>query len=142
MPRSVRRRTLVLLVATAVLGAAGAYAIAQDATTMVGVIGPANRIQPSGRKLSPVGKLTQLGNHPGGGALTPSGAYLWAVDAGRGKNDVKIVQVAATRKCKAGKRGAKCRAANKKRIGKVIQTIPMPGASGGIAFSPDGKTAF
>jgi YVTN family beta-propeller protein len=142
MPPALRRRTLVFLVVTAVLGAAAAYALAQSGGTTVGVIGPANRIQPSGRLLNPVGKLTQLGNHPGGGALSPNGAFLWAVDAGRGKNDVKIVQVAATKKCKAGKRGAKCRAAGKKRVGKVIQTIPMPGASGGIAFSPDGKTAF
>ena len=38
-----------------------------------GVIGPKNHIQPSGRKLAPVGKLTPVGNHPGGGALTPNG---------------------------------------------------------------------
>src|SRR5215217_3048183 len=94
------------------LAVAAAIAIGQGDPTD-GRISPANRIQPSGRKLSPLGKLTNLGNHPGGGALT-----------------------------KNGRCGLKCRKRVKKLTGRVVQTIPLPGANGGIAMSPDGRKAF
>src|SRR3954447_21454534 len=95
MPR-VRRRGLLRL-AILVLGSAG-YAIAQSGG--VGVIGPKNKIQPSGRKLRPVGKPTTVGNHPGGGELTTNGRFYWTVSAGRGRNDVRIVQVDSRISCK------------------------------------------
>src|SRR5215217_5033932 len=97
------------------------------AKTPPGVIGPDNRIQPNGRLLDPVGKLTELGNLPTGGALTVDGRFAWTLSAGRGANDVRIVRV---------------RKQGRKKAGKVVQTIPMPGLSGGIAMSPDGKTAY
>ena len=53
-----------------------------------GVIGPENQIQPSGRQLKPTGKLTKIGNHPGGGAITTNGRFLWTLSAGRGRNDI------------------------------------------------------
>jgi DNA-binding beta-propeller fold protein YncE len=137
----IRRSPLLALLVLGLLVAAAAIAIgAGDPDN--GRIGPKNKIQPSGRKLDPYGKLTKLGNHPGGGALTTNGRFLWAIDAGRGRNDVKIVEVEPALKCHTGARGRNCRKRLAKRTGRVVQTIPMPGASGGIAMSPDGKTAY
>ena len=141
---------LAALVAVIIAGAA-AYAIAQSQS---GVIGPATGIQPSGRHLEPEGKLTPLGNLPTGGALTTNGRFLWALSTGRGRNDVRIVEVAAPA-CKKekgkGKKGSGAEAKKKKRsrckrraggVGTVVQTIPFPGLSGGVAMSPDGHTAY
>jgi DNA-binding beta-propeller fold protein YncE len=110
-------------VAGGVVAAAAGVAIAAT-TPGDGRIGPQSHIQPSGRLLKPYGKLTRLGNLPAGGALTPDGRFLWTVSAGRGKNDVRIVQVAG------------------RRAGRVVQTIPMPGANGGMTFARDGRTAY
>jgi DNA-binding beta-propeller fold protein YncE len=74
-----------------------------------------------GVTLSPLGRLTTVGNLPTGGALTLDGKQYWAVDSGFGLNDVKIVDMAS---------------------GVVIQTLPLPGAFGGMVFSPDGMTAY
>src|SRR4051812_19570931 len=116
MPALMRRLLLCMLVLGA--GATG-IALAQSGGDD-GTIGPANHIQPSGRRLEPPGTLTKLGNHPGGGALTTDGRFLWTLSAGRGHNDVRIVNVAT---------------------GAVVQTIPMPGVDGGIAMARDGRTA-
>jgi YVTN family beta-propeller protein len=126
------------------LGAAAlaATAFAQSGSTTTGVIGPANHIQPSGRKLSPDGKLTPVGNHPGGGALTTNGRFLWVLDAGRGINDVQIVDAAPELACPKGTKGTGCRKRAQKKTGRLVQTIRMPGVSGGIAMAPDGKTAY
>jgi DNA-binding beta-propeller fold protein YncE len=108
-----------------------------------GRIGPANHVQPSGRRLSPAGKLTAVGNHPGGGALTPNGRFLWVLDAGRGRNDIRIVWAAPELGCRKGKRGNACRRkASRRKTSKVVQTIPMPGVTGGIAMGPAGKTVY
>jgi YVTN family beta-propeller protein len=113
------------------------------AATAPNAVGPTTRIQPSGRHLTPYGRMSPLGNHPGGGALTPSGRFLWALDAGRGRNDIRIVDAAPTVACHSrGRRGARCRKRHARRTGKLIQTIPMPGVSGGIAFARGGKTAY
>ena len=132
-----RRR--LLLPAVVVALAAGGYAIAQG-TDDEGVIGPQNRVQPSGRKLTPAGKRTVLGNLPTGGALTPDGRFLWTVSAGRGPNDVRIVRVAPSLRCKVRRRA--CRRRRARQVGRHVQTIPMPGLSGGIAMAPDGRTAY
>jgi DNA-binding beta-propeller fold protein YncE len=132
---------LRLLIAAVAATAVAGVAIAQTGAD-TGVIGPQNHIQPSGRKLTPDGKLTPVGNHPGGGALTPGGRFLWVLDAGRGINDVKIVDVAPELACKKGTKGAACRKRAVAKTGRLVQTIPMPGVSGGIAMSPDGKTAY
>lgn len=133
------RRAPLAIVALAATGAG--LAVAQNAEDQ-GVIGPHNRIQPSGRLLQPEGKLTRLGNHPGGGALTTNGRFMWAVSSGRGRNDVRIVEVDPAGTCKRGRRGKPCRKRRAKRVGRVVQTIPMPGANGGIAMAPDGRTAY
>jgi YVTN family beta-propeller protein len=128
---------------------APALALAVASTSVVilaeqapeGRIGPENRVQPSGRKLNPVGKVTKLGNLPVGGALTTDGRFLWAVSGGRGRNDVRIVRV-APRRCKPRLSKNACKDLRRKSVGQVRQTIPLPGASGGIAMAPDGKTAY
>jgi DNA-binding beta-propeller fold protein YncE len=145
---AVRRIAGLLLV----LGVAGfgALAFAQGSGDD-GRIGPANRIQPSGRQLAPAGKLTRVGNHPGGGALTPSGRFYWTLSAGRGRNDVRIVRVAPRRRCRKPARDAgarrkrgyrRCVRKNRRSVGRVVQVLPMPGLSGGIAMARDGRTAY
>jgi DNA-binding beta-propeller fold protein YncE len=151
--RRIRSRGTIGLVAlTAAVAATAAYAATQSG---VGVIGPSTGIQPSGRDLHPAGHLTPLGNLPTGGALTPNGRFLWALSTGRGLNDVRIVQVASGscgkgkkkhgRKSAAeakGKGSKKCNRREGRKVGTVVQTIPFPGLSGGIAMSPDGRTAY
>jgi DNA-binding beta-propeller fold protein YncE len=114
----------IAVVAAAVIAAGVAWA------TPIGVIGPKSGIQPTGRTLDPIGKLTQLGNFPTGGALTAHGRFLWTLSTGRGPNDVRIVRVAPEHG--QGNAG----------VGDVVQTIPMPGLTGGIAMAPDGRTAY
>jgi DNA-binding beta-propeller fold protein YncE len=136
---------------TVVVAAGLTYALAAP----LGVIGPSTGIQPSGRHLEPAGRLTQLGNLPTGGVLTTNGRFLWALSTGRGKNDVRIVQVAKAPCGKGKKRGKKGSASEAKgkgskrcnrragrKLGRVVQTIPFPGLTGGVAMSPDGHTAF
>jgi len=101
--------------------------VAWAAGSQLGVIGPSNGIQPTGRKLDPVGKMTQLGNFPTGGALTKNGRFLWTLSTGRARNDIRIVRVNAR---------------SQRKVGKIVQTIQMPGLSGGIAMSSDGHTAY
>ena len=74
-----------------------------------------------GRTVSPVGRMTTVGNLTTGGALSPDGRFYWAVDAGDGHDDVQIVDVAS---------------------GQVLQVLPMPGTYGQMAFSPDGSMAY
>jgi DNA-binding beta-propeller fold protein YncE len=142
-----------LIALTVAFGATVAYAASQ---TGVGVIGPSTGIQPTGRHLEPAGRLTPLGNLPTGGALTTNGRFLWALSTGRGKNDVRIVQVAKApcgKKVKErGKKGSAAEAKQKgskrcnrragEKVGTVVQTIPFPGLTGGVAMSPDGHTAY
>jgi hypothetical protein len=146
MPRV--RRVAGLVLAVAAFG--GAYAVAQGAPE-TGRIGPASHIQPSGRHLTPAGKLTRVGNHPGGGALTPSGRFYWTLSAGRGRNDVRIVRVAPRKRCKRPAHGAskrrvrayrRCVKRARRSVGKVVQVMQMPGLSGGIAMARDGRTAY
>jgi YVTN family beta-propeller protein len=99
------------------VAAGGASALAAGG----GRIGPKLGIVNSGRHLTPYGDTARVGNFPTGGAVTPGGRFYWAVAAGAGFNDVRIVSV-STRK--------------------VIQVIPLPGASGGVAIDPRGGRAY
>jgi YVTN family beta-propeller protein len=67
----------------------------------------------SGRQLTPAGTQVDLGNYPTGGAATVDGKFLWTVSAGFSSNDVRIVDTATHQVC---------------------QTLPLPGASGGVAL--------
>src|ERR1700730_2416405 len=86
-----------------------------------GPLRPPARPPANGRPRSPAGRLTQVGNLPTGGALTRDGRFYWAVDSGHGRNDVRVFDVGN---------------------GQVVQVLPLPGAYGGIAFSPDGSKAY
>src|SRR4051794_14983224 len=131
------RPWMVGVLAFAAVGAS--YAAAET-----GVIGPSTGIQPTGRLLDPVGKLTQLGNFPTGGALTTNSRFLWTLSTGRDHNDIRIVRVAANRRCRLHGKGKpahkhlrKCKKRARKKVGKVVQIVPMPGLSGGVAMAPD-----
>ena len=135
-----------------VLGVAGfgALALAQGSADD-GLIGPANRIQPSGRKLAPAGQA-HAGRQPSGRRRAHAERpLLWTLSAGRGRNDVRIVRVApaqavqeagARRERAAQARLQAVREEVRRSVGRVVQTIPMPGLSGGIAMAPDGRTAY
>jgi DNA-binding beta-propeller fold protein YncE len=103
-------------------------------------VGPKSHIQPSGRLLLPPGKLTALGNHPGGGSLTHNARFLWTLSAGRGRNDIRIVEVAPPIHC--AKKDKPCQNRRSKRVGRLVQKIQMPGLSGGITMARDGRTAY
>jgi DNA-binding beta-propeller fold protein YncE len=117
--RADRAAILAIVAATVVL----AGAVASAATVATGVIGPDTGITADGRlhSLDPSVKLVSVGNFPSGGALTPDGRFYWTVSTGRGRNDVRIVDVANN---------------------KVQQVIPIPGGSGGIAMSPTQPLAY
>jgi len=137
------KHLLLILLAGAGLLLAAAFATGQlDKKT--GRIGPDSRIQPSGRLLTPAGRLSaRLGNLPTGGALTTNGRFLFTLSAGRGNNDIRVVEVEpAVKRCKKGRRGRSCRLKRLKRIGRVVQTLPMPGLTGGIALHRDNRTAY
>ncbi len=111
----IRSRVLTLSVGAVVVSAAVA------AATVTGRIGPDLHETGNGRVLHPAGRVTDVGNFPTGGALTPDGRFYWAVSTGRALNDVRIVSVAD---------------------GSVVQTLPVPGASGGIAMDPGRPVAY
>jgi DNA-binding beta-propeller fold protein YncE len=110
--RMSRASVIVVLVALGSVGAAAA---------MIGVIGPGLGIINNGRHLTPYGTLAKVGNVPTGGAVTPDGRFYWTVSAGSGFNDVRILSVAKS---------------------KVIQVLPLPGASGGITADPRGGRMY
>jgi DNA-binding beta-propeller fold protein YncE len=116
-------RSLGSKLAVGAVAAATGGAIAAAATVGPGLIGPDSGITANGRlhALDAAVKLVSVGNFPTGGALTPDGRYYWAVSTGRGKNDVRIVDLADR---------------------KVQQVIPIPGGSGGIALSATQPIAY
>ncbi len=156
---------LAVLVAATIAGV-----VLAQGSKETGRIGPQNKIQPSGRQLVPAGKRTVVGNHPGGGALTTNGRFYWTLSAGRGRNDIRIVRTGSPLRCKRPKkprrprggssrarrryaaqlrryrarvrRSRRCARRRKRQIGKVVQTIPMPGVTGGMVMAPDGRTAY
>lgn len=97
------------------VGVLAVSAVAQE------VVGPDSGLTPAGRKLDPAGRMTPLGAFPTGGALTPDGRFYWAVDAGRGRNFVRVIDVGS---------------------GDVVQTLQIPGGYVGITFAPDGARAY
>ena len=82
---------------------------------------PATGFLLNGRQLTPQGAQVRLGNFPTGGAVTADGRFLWTVSAGLGANDIRIVDALRHR---------------------VIQTIAVPGASGGIALDSAHRLAY
>ncbi len=82
---------------------------------------PATGFLLNGRQLTPQGAQVALGNFPTGGAVTANGRFLWTVSAGQGANDIRIVDTARRR---------------------VLQIIPIAGASGGIALDSRHRRAY
>jgi len=82
---------------------------------------PATGFLLNGRQLTPRGVQVRLGNFPTGGAVTADGRFLWTVSAGFGANDIRIVDTVRRR---------------------VVQIIPIPGASGGIALDSRHRRAY
>lgn len=76
---------------------------------------------PDDRPLHPAGVLTPVGNFPTGGALTADGRFYWSVSTGRGLNDIRIVSTSTH---------------------KVVQVVPIPGASGGIVIDSKHSLAY
>ena len=113
------RRLIVvsLLFGSIVLGAA----VAAVAAAASNVPDPATGFLLDGRQLTPAGELVKLGNFPTGAAVTADGRFLWTVSAGAGRNDVRIVDTATRR---------------------VIQVIPLAGASGGIVLDSRHRRAY
>jgi YVTN family beta-propeller protein len=113
-------RPAVGAVAVVAMLSSGA-ALAAGSGPSIGVVGPKEGVLPDGRVLHPAGRLTKVGNFPTGGALTPNGRFYWAVSTGRGLNDIRIVRVSD---------------------GRVVQKVPIPGASGGISMDPNAPVAY
>jgi len=117
-------RRIATFTLSAFLGGAFITGVASGAdvgTKTGGRVGPSLSITGNGRHLRPAGRLTTVGNFPSGSAVTPDGKFVWTVSSGHGRNDVTVVNVAT---------------------GAVSQVLPLPGAYGGVAFSPDGTKAY
>ena len=114
-----RRWAALFLAAAAAACALVGYALAKRTPKLT--VGLADRVTATLRHLKPYGKLVQVGNFPGGSALTPDGRFYWTVSAGYDTNGVQIVNV-------------------KKR--KVIQDLVIPGASGGVALDGAHRLAY
>ena len=115
------RRLVPLLAAACSLLLLGNGAVLAADLSAGGRVGPAYGLAPSGRRLAPAGRMTTLGDFPSGGVLSPDGRFYWAVDSGHGRDDVQVVAVDT---------------------GRVLQVLPLPGAYGGIAYAPDGRTVY
>ena len=107
---------------------AGAVALALTAGTLAFAVtphetrvGPKTGLLQDGRLLHPAGRLTPVGNFPTGGAATPDGRFYWALSTGRGRHDIRVVDLAD---------------------GRVVQVLPVPGLSGGIAMDPHRPLAY
>src|ERR1700704_3517245 len=112
---------IVLALALAMLALAGIGVAIAAVAAPGGRIGPAMRLLGNGRHLTPQGRMTRVGNFPTGGALSKDGRFYWTVSTGRGFNDIRIVSV---------------------RTGRIVQIVPLPGASGGIAMDPTQPVAY
>ena len=115
------RRLPPALLALLAFGAVTALTSIAPAQDRSGRAGPDTGLYTNGRKLDPVGRQTAVGNFPTGGAVSPDGRFYWSVSAGHGQNDVRVVEIAT---------------------GRVVQTLPLPGAYVGVAFAPDGRRAY
>ena len=84
-------------------------------------VGPQDALLGNGRHLQPFGRMTTVGQFPTGGAVTRDGGFYWTVSTGRGVQDIRIVNVASRA---------------------VVQTIRVPGMSGGIAMDREHSLVY
>lgn len=116
------RRFAPTLAAYLVVGIIGlALAGCSPEPTQSSTPAPDSGVLINGRKLNPQGAQVDLGNFPTGGAVTDDGRFLWTVSTGFDINDIRIVDTAAKR---------------------VIQTVQVPSASGGIALDSAHRLAY
>jgi YVTN family beta-propeller protein len=108
------------IAAIAVVIACALAGVAVAATSFLQV-GPDDKVTANLRHLDPYGRLTKVGNFPGGSALTPDGRFYWTVSAGYSENGVQIVSVDS---------------------GDVVQELELPGASGGVAIDGVNHKAY
>jgi DNA-binding beta-propeller fold protein YncE len=111
------RRAIPLLAAAALAAAT----FGSDPNVAAAEVGPGDALLGNGRHLEPFGRMTTVGQFPTGGALTRDGRFYWAVGTGRGTNDIRIVDV---------------------KTRKVVQTLQLPGMSGGIAMDRKHSLAY
>ena len=114
--------TAITVATTAAIGA-GIGISGAASTNTIGRIGPSLGTTANGRVLAPAGRQTTVGQFPAGGALTPDGRFLWAVSLGMRSTPSEVVVVRVS-------------------DGTISQRLPLPGTTGGIAFSPDGSKAY
>src|SRR5438045_3453747 len=112
---------LGLALALAGLALVGVAVAAGASSLFVGRVGPSLRLLGNGRHLTPQGRMTRVGNFPTGAAVTRDGRFYWTASTGRGFNDVRIASV---------------------RTGRIVQIVPLPGASGGIAMDSTKPVAY
>jgi YVTN family beta-propeller protein len=82
---------------------------------------PADARLPTGARLDPAGRSTDLGNMPLAMALAPEGDRVVVLLAGWREQGIQVVEIAT---------------------GRVLQTLPLPAAFLGLAFSGDGHTLY
>jgi DNA-binding beta-propeller fold protein YncE len=116
-----RRSIRIVLAVLGLVVLAGVAIAAQSDQT--GRIGPKVHTTGNGRHLIAPGRIVTLGHFPTGGALTADGRFYWTVSTGRALNDVRIVDVSAKHP-------------------RVIETLALPGASGGIAIDSKRRIAY
>ncbi len=119
-----RLRSRVSLRVAAVAGLIVALALAGVAVAQSGgngEIGPSLSLTGNGHRLHPAGRMTVVGDFPTGSAVVPGRRYLWVADCGHGEDDIKVLDIAR---------------------GSVMQTLPLPGCYGGVAFAGDGRHAY
>jgi len=119
--RAMPRLVVAALLAGVTLGQ-GAFGATRDAfVTSAAEVGPGDALLGNGRQLEPFGRMTTVGQFPTGGALTRDGRFYWTVSTGRGIQDIRIVSV---------------------RTGAVVQTLRLPGSSGGIVMDRGRSLAY
>jgi DNA-binding beta-propeller fold protein YncE len=107
------KKIALVVLLTVVLAGGGAIALALSRRSQPPVVSPSTHVIATLRQLRPSGQLIRVGNFPGGAAITPDGAFYWTVSAGYTDNGVQIVSTQRQR---------------------VVQTVKLPGASGGVAI--------
>src|SRR4030081_532482 len=116
-----RNARIVLGLALAALALAGIGVAVAPVAAPDGRIGPSMRLLGNGRHLTPQGRMTRVGNFPTGGALSNDGRFYWTGSTGRGFQDIRIVSM---------------------RTGRMVQIVPLHGASGVIAMDPPQPVAY
>ncbi|MGZ6793007.1 MAG: beta-propeller fold lactonase family protein, partial [Mycobacteriales bacterium] len=119
-----RNTPRMLVVGVAALAVAGGAATAATMTKHAGPSGDGTAVTPLGYRVTPAGDQTTLGDLPLATALSPDGKTMLVSNDGQGTQSLQVVDTATS---------------------KVVQEIDYKAPQGlysGLAFSPDGKTAY